>query len=96
MKRTTNKNLPTWSLEGYWKAYRAVLLSKLVAVEVETSHRSLYINGKQGNRGDTLLFHSGCRMAEAMLTTKAVKSRPSRVALARVATLSVPAEQYRD
>ncbi len=78
------------------EAHSAVLFSKLVAVEVETSHRSLYINGKQGNRGDTLLLHSGCRMAEAMLTTKAIKTRPSRVDIAREATLSVPAEQYRD
>jgi len=35
-------------------------------------------------------------MAEAKLTTKAVKSRPSREATAREAALSVPAEQYRD
>ena len=44
-----------------------------------------------GNRGDTPLLHSSCRMAEAKLTTKAVKSQPARVDTAREATLSVPA-----
>jgi len=35
-------------------------------------------------------------MAEAKLTKKADKTRPFRVDSAREATLSVPAEQYRD
>jgi len=34
-------------------------------------------------------------MAEAKLTTKAVKSLPSRADTAREATLCVPAQQYR-
>jgi len=35
-------------------------------------------------------------MAEAKLTTKAVMSRPFKVDTAREATLSDPAQQYRD
>jgi len=57
--------------------------------------RSSWPRGK-AIEGDTPLFHSSCRMAEAKLTTKAVKSWPARVDTAREATLSVLAQQYRD
>ena len=50
----------------------------------------------EGNRRDTPLLDSSWRMAEAKLTTKAVKTRPSREDNAREAALSVTTEQYRD
>ena len=44
-------------------------------------------NLKVGNRGDTPLWHSSCRMAEAMLTTKAIKTRPA--ALEKLANFAI-------
>ena len=52
--------------------------------------------GLEGDTPDTPLLHSRCRKAEAKLTKKSVKLRPSRVDTARETTLSLPAEQYRD
>ena len=55
--------------------------------------KSLRLEGIEGTHP---LLHSSCRMAEGKLTAKAVKTRPFRVDTAREATLSVPAQQYRD
>jgi len=81
---------------SWWMRALAEPIARRSNFEDKCSGRFWEGRYKCGIEGDTPLLHFSFRMAEAKLNTKAVKSRPFRVHTAREATLSVPAEQYRD